>query len=147
MPRSLEFSPTFEGYTTNAGGTIPSEVLVTNEKPDLVMIDEQEKIIKIVELTVPWEERLEESRRLKSNKYAPLVSDLTRTGYKIEFIPLEVGVRGIINKENQTSIHKITKLCEQKTTAKYLRDIISKTAVSTSYFIFLSRDESEWNAS
>ena len=48
-----------EVNTTNAGGTIRPEVLVTNEKPYLDIIGEEEKILNLVELIVP----LEESKR------------------------------------------------------------------------------------
>ena len=74
------------------------------------------------------------------------MADLKKS-YKTEFIPLEVGVRGIINKENRTSINKIAKLCTEKMFYKFLCDSISKAAVSSSYFIFLARDEEEWNQS
>ena len=97
------------GHTTYVVGTIRPEVLITNETPDLVVIDGEEKIMNIIELTVPWEERLEESRRLKTDKYAPIVSGWIKTGYKIRCIPLEMGVRIIIKKENQRTIQKITK--------------------------------------
>ena len=32
-----------EGFRTNAGGTIPPEVLITTDRPDLVIVDEKTK--------------------------------------------------------------------------------------------------------
>ena len=93
---------------------------------------------------MPWEERLPVSRTIKTNKYAPLVRDILSQGHKVNFIPLEIGVRGIVNNENENSIRRIQKLCKNTVTFKFLREIISKTAVSASYYIFLSRDQSGW---
>ena len=136
-----------EGFSTSAGGTIPPNILVTSQKPDLVIVNKNEKAISLIELTVPWESRLEESRRLKTERYSSLISDIKLKGYKTDFIPLEVGVRGILNRENQESIRKISKLCNERTSSKSLHKSISKSAVSASYFIFLSRDEEAWNLS
>ena len=93
---------------------MPPDILVTPEKPDIVIIQDPEtastkRHITIIELTVPWEERLKASREYKIDKYTPLVSDLRAAGFSVDFIPLEVGVRGIINQENKESIKLIKK--------------------------------------
>ena len=44
------------GWRVN-GGTVPQEMALTEQKPDLVVIDKSENPTKVmlVELTVPWE--------------------------------------------------------------------------------------------
>ena len=134
-----------EGYTTNGGGTIPGSILTVNVKPDVVLIDKIKKEIAIIELTCPWEDRLDISRKLKTDKYAPLVADLQfEAGYEVEFLPLEIGVRGIINKDNDGTLKRIIKYCKTGTTFKLLKSNLSKKAICASYYIFLSRDEMEW---
>ena len=82
---------------------------------------------------------------MKTKKYAPLISDLQfEAGYKVEFLPLEIGVRGIINKDNDGTLKRIIKYCKTGTTFKLLKSNLSKKAISASYYIFLSRDEMEW---
>ena len=136
-----------------SGGTVPPEILVTAEKPDIVIIDNsaaqitgigKSKVI-IIELTCPWEERLEKAREHKTEKYSSLIHDIQATGHEVAFIPLEIGVRGIINRSNKSSIREITEYCTKETTPKVLTQELSKQAVAGSYFIFLSRNEKEWN--
>ena len=47
------------GHQTSAGGTIPPALLITAEKPDIVIIDERKKVVNIFELTVPYEHNIE----------------------------------------------------------------------------------------
>ena len=139
----VEVYADIEGHTIG-GGTIPPDILVTSEKPDIVIINkEEEPSITIIELTVPWEERIETSREIKTNKYSPLISDLSRAGYSVDFISLEVGTRGIITNENKHSIkkfHHFTKEINLKT----LTSNISKKTVISSYYIFLNRNNQNW---
>ena len=129
------------GKGTSAGGTIPPEVLVTKEKPDMVVLSKEEKEITIIELTCPWETRIEKSRELKTEKYSSLVQDIEEKGYKVTFLPLEISVRGIISKDNKDTIQKIVKICDKGTTAKTINQDLSKLAVIASYYIFISRNE------
>ena len=42
-----------KGHQTPNGGTLPPDVLVTNLKPDIVIIDKQKMNVNVFELTVP----------------------------------------------------------------------------------------------
>ena len=137
-----------EGHTIG-GGTVPPDILVTSEKPDIVIIHDPETAekkhhITIIELTVPWEERLRTSREHKTNKYSSLVSDIQAAGFSVDFIPLEVGVRGIIDQDNKESIKLIKKVSKSTVSLKSLISSISKRAVISSYYIFLSRNDQNW---
>ena len=68
-------------------------MLVTAEKPDIVILHRLIKHIVVIELTCPWEENLEDARQRKSNKCAPLIADIEQKGYSVEYFPLEVGAR------------------------------------------------------
>ena len=136
---------------TIGGGTIPPDILVTAEKPDIVIIDRRvahisgKPTVIIIELTCPWEERLEIARDLKSNKYSSLIHDIQATGHEVIFYPVEVGVRGIINKVNKSTIRDICDyFCAQTTASKLTKDI-SREAVTSSYHIFLNRNDKDWN--
>ena len=118
-----------KGHTIG-GGTVPPDVLVTSEKPDIVIVHGPETTaatkthITIIELTVPWEERLKASREHKTDKYSSLVSDLKAAGFSVDFIPLEVGVRGIINQENKASIKLIKNVSKSSVSLKSLTSSI-----------------------
>ena len=48
----------------------------------------------LVELTVPWEDRIEDANEPKRAKYAELVSECRSKGWKARGEPVEVGCRG-----------------------------------------------------
>ena len=70
-----------ERFRTNAGGTIPPEVLITTDRPDLVIIDEENKKVKTFELAVPHITNIEKRHESKTNKYQYLESEIN--GYFI----------------------------------------------------------------
>ena len=117
-------------------------MLVTAEKPDIVIINRLIKHLVVIELTCPWEENLEDARQRKSNKYAPLIADIEQKGFSVEYFPLEVGARGIINKVNKETIKDIS--LYTKINTKNLIKALSREAVIASYYIFLSRNERDW---
>ena len=47
----------------------PRDIVVTALRPDMVLVNRIRKLILIVELTVPWEERIDEAHDRKSLKY------------------------------------------------------------------------------
>jgi len=48
----------------------------------------------LLELTVPWKDRLKEAFERKLSKYAGLVSNCQKAGWKARCLPMEVGCRG-----------------------------------------------------
>ncbi len=50
----------------------PEEVAHTTLRPDIVLWSKAAKQVILVELTVPWEERIEEAYELKKAKYQDL---------------------------------------------------------------------------
>ena len=140
----FRFYSDIQGQTVG-GGTIPPDILVTSEKPDIVIIDSVVKLVTIIELTCPWEERLDQAREHKTNKYASLINDLHEQGHAVIFIPLEIGVRGIINHKNRRSIQDIAHYTVMNN-PKALGKSLSRESVIASYYIFLNRNEKEWNS-
>ena len=47
-----------DGVETAAGGTLPPSIIVSNLKPDIVILDKKQKTVSILELTVPAEHRI-----------------------------------------------------------------------------------------
>ena len=57
-------------HSLPGGGTVPPpHLLVTAEKPDLVIIDRMEEKVDIFELTVPLETNIKNANTQKMNKY------------------------------------------------------------------------------
>ena len=52
----------------------------------------------MVELTVPWEDRMEEAYERKLSKYTDLASSVREKGWQAWIFPVEVGARGFTGK-------------------------------------------------
>ena len=91
------------GYQAPHGGTIPPHILVTAMKPDIFIFSEQSEVAIVFELTCPWDTNVARSHAYKSEKYAPLIADLSQTRV-VSFFSVEVSARGQISKENRTRL-------------------------------------------
>jgi hypothetical protein len=65
------------------GGTLPPDILVTSQRPDLVLINCQTGSIIIFELTCLWDSNVDRSHEYKCNKYSALITDLM-ANFKVE---------------------------------------------------------------
>ena len=74
--------------------SFPQQVAVTQSRPDIVLWSAASRQVVMLELTVPWEERVEEANERKRLKYQQLVEDCQSNRYKMWCLPVEVGCRG-----------------------------------------------------
>ena len=133
-----------EGSRTTPGGTLPPDVLVSNLKPDIVVLDKKKKEVHIFELTVPNEQRIETSNQLKFKKYKHFLTDIKT--YKPSLTPFEVGAQtGYISKENRKNISNIHKFCKTSIKLKNFLNNVSAISVLSSYYIFNCRDSESWD--
>ncbi|XP_067284127.1 uncharacterized protein [Pseudorasbora parva] len=72
----------------------PEAVATSTLRPDMLLISETSKQIVLLELTVPWEDRIEEANERKRAKYAELVEECRNNGWRARCEPIEVGCRG-----------------------------------------------------
>ena len=54
--------------------------------------------------TVLFEENVDAAHKLKTDRYAALVGDVSEAGYECSLIPFEIGSRGSITKPNKTRL-------------------------------------------
>nr|XP_022314167.1 uncharacterized protein LOC111118822 [Crassostrea virginica] len=85
----------------------PSEIAVTNKRPDIVIWSAKTKQAVLLELTVPWEERIEEAYERKNLKYQELVKNCQENGWKIWFFAVEVGCRGFVGQSTWRALRAI----------------------------------------
>ena len=76
----------------------PSRITSTRLRPDMIIVSDSTKQLIILELTVPWEERMDEANERKRAKYQELVEECRRQGWKTRCEPLEVGCRGFAGR-------------------------------------------------
>lgn len=73
---------------------IPPHITQSTLRPDIILVSEATKQLILLELTVPWEERMEEAQERKREKYQELVEQCRANGWRTRCMPVEVGSRG-----------------------------------------------------
>ena len=135
----VEVYADLEGHRVN-GVTIPSDVAMTAQKPDLVIINRKSKEVKLVELTVPWDTNTNMTAALtrKTERYMELTTTIQGNGFKCLNIPLEIGTRGVVNTRNK---NVLTQLCHGLKVNKVSSVIknCSKLALLRSYTLWNTR--------
>ncbi|XP_061747756.1 uncharacterized protein LOC133545995, partial [Nerophis ophidion] len=76
----------------------PDVVAKRTLRPDIVLTSVASKQVILLELTVPWEDRMEEANERKSAKYSQLVEECRSNGWRAMCRPVEVGCRGFVGK-------------------------------------------------
>lgn len=74
----------------------PPEIATTTLRPDLVLWSPSLKKVFIIELTVPWEDAVDEAYERKHLRYAELAAEAQQRGWNAEVRPVEVGCRGFV---------------------------------------------------
>ena len=127
------------GHQAAGGGTIQRELCVTNLRPDVVVVEEESKIIPIFELTMPGEHRMEESNRLKSNKYNHFVTDCAP--FTCILTCFEISSMGFISARNHQNLKTLHTYMTSDTKLLTLKKNLSALAIYTSYHIWLCRSD------
>ena len=145
-PDSLEIYGDVEGHRCN-GVTIPFSVVVTQQKPDIVIIDRSTPTptVWLFELTIAFETNFEQAHTRKKVRYTQLKSDIEDSGYICNNVPFEVGSRGHINIENRSTLATIHGIASPKMKLKNFIQIISKISLLCSYSIYVSRNDRGWS--
>ena len=127
------------GHQTQAGGTLPPDIIISPLKPDIVVVDTRKKSVNIFELTVPGETRILEAHRIKTEKFQHFQSDIK--SYKVSVIPFEVGSHtGYISLENVSWVNAVHKFSKKDIKLKNLKKNISSITVLSSYYHFNCRN-------
>ena len=80
---------------------IPSEITVTNLRPDMILISKDTKQLGIIELTVQIEDRIEIAGEIKRNKYSIIEEEGKANGWGVQIWAVEIGCRGFPAKSTK----------------------------------------------
>ena len=142
-PSHVEVYSDISGLDIN-GGTIPPDILVTQLRPDLVILNRQEKIISLLELTCSFERNSEAANLRKTLRYTSLKSDLENNGYRCLLVPFEVGSRGYVRKASKSNIFNIFLTFNISATSNQCVKKMSKLSLLSSYTIFNAYTQPTW---
>ena len=136
------------GWRVN-GGTVPPELVLTDQIPDLVIVDRSTTPTRVVlvELTVPWDAAtsFQAAFDRKTARYERLEEDLRLEGYSASNLPLEVGCRGVVTTRNLGVLAILCSMVGIKS-HKTLRANLGRIALLGSYRIWLARRSQEWSS-
>ena len=123
----------------------PPHILVTNLRPDIVIVNEARREIIVFELTCPWDGNIERSHAYKEEKYAPLIADLSRNFTTYQF-SIEISVRGQVSSDNKKRLKAfVYRACvDAKPVFKLIVQVCSKMSLLSSFSIFTARNEPSW---
>ena len=142
-PKFTVFSD-IPGHNAPGGGSIPPELCVTVQKPDIVILNKEKKEIHLFELTCPSEANIEHWHREKNNKYAHFISDCT--GYKCTVQCFEVSTKGFLTTRNHTTLKTLHKFMQPHHTLNNFKQNIAAISLIASHQIFISRSDPTFSA-
>ncbi|GFN82030.1 polyprotein [Plakobranchus ocellatus] len=116
----------------------PDVIRKTASRPGIVIHSASTQQIIMVELTVPYESRMEEAHAFKDGKYLDLTKELKKDGYEVKVMPVEIGARGFVGSSAHGLLSKLS-ICGNKRT-KALR-LLAETAENSSRWIWSRRNE------
>ena len=79
----------------------------TRLRPDMILFSSTTKLLIIIELTVPWESRIDEAYERKKLKYSELRDDCRDKGWYVWCYPVEVGCRGFVGTSTIRALRQI----------------------------------------
>ena len=116
----------------------PGEIAATSRRPDVVLWSRSTKQVVLLELTVPWEERMEEAYERKLGKYQQLVEECQGNGWKPRCLPVEVGCRGFAGQSLWRAF-RLLGITGQK--RKKMVSEVCEEAERASRWVWLKREE------
>ena len=127
------------GHEAAGGGTIPPEILITNLKPDITILDKTNKKFHIFELTCPLLTNIDKQHDYKTNKYAHLLTDISHLHTTVT--AFEITSTGHISKRNHTHLQALHKFCKPGIKLSNFKKNISGLSIYSSYHIWLCRND------
>jgi hypothetical protein len=98
---TVELYCDLDGLQAPGGGSIPADIMVQGQRPDLVILDwsvHGRYRIALVELTCPWDTDAKRAKECKTTRYAELKIVIINEGCNCSLYIIEVGGRGHILK-------------------------------------------------
>ena len=117
-------------------------IVQTAQKPDLIVWNKEEKVMKMIELTVSWETNIDGAYNRKNERYEELCQRCEDEGWVTECLPIEVGARGYIGRRLPSLLNELGFNSREKN--KIIKEIQS-TAEKASFWIWLKREDTTWN--
>ena len=88
--------------------SIQTDRVIQARRPDLTLVDKNKKSVSLIDVSVPWDSRVEEKEREKVHKYQDLRFELRRLWeMPVEVVPIVIGALGTIPKNLKRNLEKL----------------------------------------
>ena len=128
------------------GTTLPADVIVSvgeGSKPDLVILNREERIIALLELTCSLPKSADNAHQRKLKTYTQLAIDIEEKGYKVFLMPFEVISSGHITRTNKTNVKNTLRQFRIKVKNSLYIDM-AKIALLCTMSVFHAYQVKEW---
>lgn len=116
--------------------SFPADVCLTTQNPDGYLISRESRRLVVIELTCPWEDRMEHWHNEKTKTYQALCTGARSNGWQVYQLSLEVGARGHIRN---TFYRDLKGLGMPKAQIQALSSDVVDVARKSSFVIFINR--------
>ena len=133
---------------------IPSTVLITPYRPDLVIYNSRSSLMGIIELTCPLDSQhhIESAchRKQQKTEYLQLLAELDRPNVSNFYSTVEVSVLGHYVSDSVNDIRSVVSFMDQdllfsKASVRAILDEMAGASISASQRIFFGRNCKEWS--
>jgi hypothetical protein len=139
-----------DGLQVPGGGSIPADVMVQAQRPDLVIIYwsvHGRHRIALVELTCPWDTDANRAEEHKTPKYADLKTALSNEGLDCSLYLIEVGAQGHIIKLVKDRLRSLfwawVPAGHRSSIGQMMKDV-SRISLVCSFAIFQAHNDPVW---
>ena len=121
----------------------PLEIAGTWQRPDVVIFSQSIRVVILIELTVPLEDRIAAANTRKTDRYSALLATFENNGWHATHFPVEVGSRGQVAHSLLACLQKLGFSASWR---KTVRRECSRVALRCSYLLYLRRSIKTWNS-
>ena len=118
--------------------TVPIDIVSTALRPDIVIVNRDERHVILLELTIPFELNFVAASVRKADRYASLIADIEANGYKCDFFSFEFGSRGIAGPGTFSNLKQLSRASQKE--IRHLIKTLNQSVIRCSYAIFLGRN-------
>ena len=129
-------------FDIGTGYSFPIEIAVTRKRPDIVIYSRSLRIVILIELTVPHEDKIAAANLRKTVRYSELLASCENNDWHATHFPVEVGSRGWVA---HSLISCLQKLGFSASWRNKVRRECSRVALRCSYLLYLRRSIKPWN--
>jgi hypothetical protein len=147
---TVELYCNLDGRQAPGGGSIPDDVMVQAQRPDLVIVDRSvhgRHRIALVKLTCPWDTDAKRVEERKTARYTDLQEELSNQGWDCSLYLIEVGARGYIVKSVKDRLRLLFRAwvpAGHRSGIGQMMKNISRISLVCSFSIFLTCNDTVW---